>query len=68
MDIKLLVAVGDGEIVNLSLPQSLWFEDQEFALYQVAWVIEESMRKAAQDCQEEADYSRWAMGGLRDAG
>lgn len=58
MDIKVLVAVGDGEILSLNLSQGLWVEHNDEAHWQIDCLVNEAMRLA----QEEADYERWAAG------
>lgn len=59
MQIKLLVAVGNGEILSLELSQGLWVEDNSSAHWQIDCLINEAMRRA----QEDLDYQNWLVSG-----
>ena len=63
MDIKLLVAVGDGEVLSLTISQGMWIENNSQAHWEIDGLIDCAMAKAWQEMQESEDYQRWLDSG-----
>ena len=66
MEIKVIAAVGDGEVLTLTIPQEMWIENNDFAHWHFHEMVNKAIRMAQRDVIEERDYYRWYYSGQPD--